>query len=81
MFAAPDAIDLQDLSCGTACLTPAVCASLAEAAAVCLTARKHEPGVAIRVGGASVRVLWGPLDHRADDSHADPQDATEEGAP
>lgn len=80
MFAAPPAIDLEELARGTACLTPAVCANLAEAAAVCLTTQKHEPGVALRVGGALVRVAWGPLDGRAADSHADPQEATEEGA-
>lgn len=83
-FSAPRQLDLTELAAGTACLTPAVCANLVEAAVVCLTTKGHVSGVGMHTTGdgstATVRVHWDRLDIRAIASHDDQQEATENGA-
>lgn len=79
-FTAPTLIDLSVFALGTTCLSPAVCANLAEAAALCLVTNGHATGASLIVDAATVKVEWGQLDSRAHGSHADLQDATEEGA-
>lgn len=71
---------MAELARGTAHLSRAVCGNLAEAASVCLESRGHTPGVKLTIDKAAVEVVWGALDLRAEASHDDPQDATEEGA-
>jgi hypothetical protein len=79
-FTAPSQIDLGAFADGTDFLTPALCANLAEAAVVCLEQQGHAPQASMAVGPSAVKVLWPPADGRAAGSHADPQEATEEGA-
>lgn len=79
-FIAPSAIDLCALALGTPALSPAMAANLAEAAVVCLTQKGHLSGVNLSVERSQVAVQWATPDLRAGASHADQQDATEEGA-
>lgn len=79
-FAPPDEIDLRQLAKGTDHLSPAVCGQLVEAAVCCLAHQGHDNGAHMEVNGSAVVVRCGDLDPRANASHADRQDATEDGA-
>ncbi len=79
-FQPPPHVDLGALAQGTPCLTPAVGANLAEAAAHCLENQGHQTGAQLAVDSAKVEVKWHPLDPRSAASRADLQSTTEEGA-
>lgn len=79
-FTCPSQVDLHAFAQGTDHLSPAICANLAEAATYCLEQQGHVSGVRMYVDGKPVIILCSELDPRANASHADRQDATEEGA-
>lgn len=76
-------INLTALAEGMPGLTPASGQMLAEAAAVCLEDRKHQPGVCLSRAGLIIEDLyveWPPVDDQKRRSYADMQEATERGA-
>lgn len=79
-FTHPARIDLAALGRGTPAMSPAACAHLAEAAAVCFVDRGHASGVHLHFDGSAAPVTWDSLDERASATHADTQEATENGA-
>ena len=79
-FKCPSHVDLRAFAQGTHHLSPAMCANLAEAAVVCLTQQGHVSDIPMDVDGQEVTVVCGTPDTRAGASHADRQEATEEGA-
>lgn len=76
-------MSLAALSEGMPGLTAACGQAMAEAAAVCLESRSHQPGVLLVCAGLvleHLRVEWLPVDDQSWRTHADMQEATEWGA-
>lgn len=71
-------LNLDTFAEGTRYLSPAKASAMAEAAVVCLQHQGHHPGV--HLDGEDVQLLWSSLDSRAEMSHQDLQEATEDGA-
>lgn len=78
------AIDLRELALGIAPgLSAHAGGSLAEAAAVCLEHNKHVVGVKLEIAGNftdNIPLNWEPTTEQIRQTHADLQDATEDGA-
>jgi hypothetical protein len=75
--------DLRELRRGAPGITRAFGLYLAEAAAICLESRRHNPGVCLRVNGAfncTPVLFWVPTNEQTRRCHNDLQCATEYGA-
>ena len=77
-------LDLNELATGgIPAITPALGASLAEAAGVCLESQGHSPGVALHVRGdsrTSYALAWPAISAQSLRAWNDPEEATEYGA-
>jgi hypothetical protein len=79
----PVALDLDDLAMVCQELSASWAALMGEAAAVCLDHNAHAPGTNMEVTGdlaATAALTWTPPDDKQRRTHADLQDATEDGA-
>lgn len=79
-FSAPAQLDLKKLAEGTDHLTPAMCASLAEAATICLSQHEHHLDGVLHVEEQKIPIVCATLDPRAESTHRDLPEATEDGA-